>query len=82
MIAGTSSTRTTLATSRTATARVMPSSVGGMGPVTPKATNTTIMMSAALVMGRPVRARPSRTARRVSPVSSWYSLIAASRNRL
>ena len=32
------------------------------GPVTPKAMNTTIMMSAALVMGRPVRAMPSRMA--------------------
>ena len=44
-------------------ARVRPSSVGGIGPVTPKAMNTTIMISAALVIGRPVRAMPSRMAR-------------------
>ena len=44
-------------------ASVRPSSVGGIGPVTPKAMNTTIMMSAAFVIGRPVRAMPSRIAR-------------------
>ena len=67
---GTSIMRMTVASSRTARARVMPSSVGGIGPVTPKAMKTTIMMSAALVMGRPVRAIPSRTAWRASPVAS------------
>ena len=70
MVAGTSSTRTTVASSSTAMASVRPSSVGGIGPVTPKAMNTTIMISAALVIGRPVRAMPSAIARRVSPVAS------------
>ena len=78
--AGTSIMRITVASRRTASARVMPSSVGGIGPVTPNAMNTTIMISAALVIGRPVRAIPSRTARRASPVASRRSLIAASRN--
>jgi len=67
MTDGTSIIRTTVASSRAATARVTPSSVGGIGPVTPKATNTTIMMSAALVVGRPVRAMPSRMAGSTSP---------------
>ena len=48
-------------------ASVKPSSVGGIGPVTPKAMNTTIMMSAALVIGRPVRAMPSLIARSSRP---------------
>ena len=37
-------TRTTVASRSTAIARVRPSSVGGIGPVTPKAMNTTIMI--------------------------------------
>ena len=69
MVAGTSITRTMVASRRTAMARVSPSSVGGIGPVTPKAMNTMIMMIAALVIGRPVRAMPSRMARWVSPVA-------------
>ena len=49
---GTSIIRTTVALSSTARARAMPpTSVGGMGPVTPKAIKTTIMIRAAL--GRP-----------------------------
>ncbi len=71
--------RMTVASSRTASARVRPSSVGGIGPVTPKAMKTTIMISAALVMGLPVRAMPSRTASWASPVASRRSLMAASR---
>ena len=51
-------------------ASVRPSSVGGIGPVMPNAMNTMIMMSAALVIGRPVRAMPSPIARLVSPVAS------------
>ncbi len=70
MTAGTSSTRTMVASSSTAMARVMPSSVGGIGPVTPNAMNTTIITMAALVIGRPVRAMPSWIAVRVSPVAS------------
>jgi hypothetical protein len=70
MTEGTSIIRTTVASRSTATARVTPSSVGGIGPVTPKAMNTTIMISAAFVMGRPVRAMPSRMASLVSPVAS------------
>ena len=49
--AGTSRIRTTVASSSTATASVRPSSVGGIGPVTPNAMNTTIMTSAAFVIG-------------------------------
>ncbi len=77
---GTNIIRTTVASRSTATASVMPSSVGGIGPVTPNATNTTIMIRAALVIGRPVRAMPSRIASSVSPVASYRSRIAARRN--
>ena len=61
----------------TASARVTPSSVGGIGPVIPKAMNTTIMINAALVIGRPVRAMQSVIASWVSPVVSYCSRMAA-----
>ena len=77
---GTSSTRTIVASSSTASARPAPNSCR---PATRPATNpenAATMIAAAAVMIRPVRCNPSTTARRLSWCSSQDSRMRVTRN--
>ena len=77
MSAGTSTLRTTSASSSTAAARPSPNSLMVRSGPSTNARNSITMIAAAAVMVRPVTARPCMTARRLSPVwshSSWMRL--------
>ena len=65
---------------RTATARPSPMSLMARWSVTTKLPNTHTMMAAAAVMTRAVEARPSTTARLLSPERSYSSFTDDSRN--
>jgi hypothetical protein len=67
MVAGTSSARMTVASIRTAIAMPTPRLLMTIRSPVPKAAKTETMINAAPVITRPVRARPSATARVVSP---------------
>ena len=68
---GTSIIRTMVAASKTASGSVTPSSVGGIGPVTPNATNTTINYERRVGSGAAgARDTNSRIASLVSPFAS------------
>ena len=70
MIAGTSMQRTIVASIAIATASPTPNCLTTTLPLSTKLANTQTMISAAEVITRPVVARPSTTALRVSPSSS------------
>ena len=78
--AGTRSVRRTKASRATAAARAMPNMAITRSPLRTKARKTEIMMTAAELITRLVSARPTRTARRLSPVSSHSSYIRLTRN--
>ena len=78
-MAGTSSMRTTVASSRTASARPRPNSFAVRSSSSTNEPNTTTMMAAAAVMTRAVAARPSATALAESPVLSYSSRTRESR---
>ena len=73
IVAGTSSMRTTVASSRTASARPSPNSFPTRSSSNTNEPNTTTMMAAAAVITRAVAARPSATAVAESPVLSYSS---------
>ena len=79
MSAGTSSVRSTKASSATAAARPMPNIAMIRSPLSTNAPKTAIMITAAELITRPVSARPTRTARRLSPVSRHSSYIRLTR---
>src|SRR5579884_245820 len=79
MAAGTNSARMTVASTRTPTAMAKPSSLMTTNRANEKAPNTTTMISAALVIIRPVRCRPSETLAVLSPVCRYSSRTRASR---
>jgi hypothetical protein len=80
IVAGTSTRRTTVASMRTATAIPTPIIFTVTFGSSAKPTNTAIMIAAALVMTRPVAARPRTTLPCGSPVASQSSRIRESRN--
>ena len=69
IVAGTSTSRTSVASSAIATARPTPISLICGTPVRAKMPKTTTMISAALVITFALACRPSATARRLSPVA-------------
>ena len=75
MNAGTSSPRTTVASTSTASATPMPSILMIVTPLLAKAMNTMAMRAAALVTRRPVRCNPIATAAVLSPVRSYSCLM-------
>lgn len=79
MSAGTSSVRRTKASSATADARAIPNIAMSRSPLRTNARKTEIMMTAAELITRLVSASPTRTARRLSPVSSHSSYIRLTR---
>jgi hypothetical protein len=70
IVAGTSTSRTSVASSAMATDRPSPISLIAGVPVVANTAKTATMMSAALVIVRALAARPSATARLVSRVAS------------
>src|SRR5919204_503855 len=80
MSAGTSTMRTTVASTRIAVAIPIPSSLRKISPLVTKARKTTTMIAAAAVMTRAVLARPSETARAVSRCPRYSSRTRESRN--
>jgi hypothetical protein len=80
MVAGTSSTRTTDASTSRAMTIPTPSNLMKMMPEAENAATTMISSSAADVMIPPVRCRPSATAIALSPEMSYRSRIRDSRN--
>jgi len=70
IVAGTSTRRTSVASSAIATARPRPISLIEGTPVPANTANTATMISAALEMVAALRARPWATAVLVSPVAS------------
>ena len=80
MVAGTTIIRTIVASRAIAVASPRPSIfTSGDGSVT-KLANTTVMMSAAEVITRPVPAMPRATDSALSPVASYSSRMRESRN--
>ena len=79
MVAGTSSVRTMVASTRTAMASPTPSCLMARTSPAAKPAKTMTMRHAAEVMMRPLRCRPTATARSLSPVSSCTSLMRESR---
>ena len=69
IVAGTSTSRTSVASSAIATLRPTPISLTCGTPVVAKMAKTTTMMIAALVITFALACRPSATARRLSPVA-------------
>jgi hypothetical protein len=80
MVAGTSSTRTTAASTMIATIMPTPSSLRNVMLAAENSPTTMISSNARLVIMPPVRCRPLATAAVLSPVSSYRSLIRDSRN--
>jgi hypothetical protein len=80
MVAGTSSTRTTVASMTTAMSIAMPIILMNVMPDSEKAPITTSSSSAALVMMPPVRCTPAATAAVLSPVRSYCSRMRDIRN--
>lgn len=78
MVAGTMSTRTKVASSATASARPTPIALTTTTRANANAMNAVTMIAAALVISRPLRSRPSATARVVSPVRRYSSFMRAS----
>ncbi len=79
MSAGTRRVRRTKASRATAAASAMPNIATTRSPESTNARKTEIMMTAAELITRLVSARPTRTARRLSPVSSHSSYIRLTR---
>jgi hypothetical protein len=79
MVAGTSSTRTTVASSRIAMIMPTPIILMKLTPEVENAPITTASSSAALVMIAPVRCSPAATALVLSPVRSHCSRTRESR---
>ena len=77
---GTSSSRTSRASRRTAMPRMMPISLGGSGPESAKVKNTATMTAPAAKITRPEWATPPTIASLASPVRSQCSLAELSRN--
>lgn len=77
--AGTRRVRSTNASSATAAASPVPNIATTRSPLSTKAPNTAIMMTAAELITRPVSARPMRTARALSPVRRHSSYILLTR---
>ena len=69
MNAGTSTPRTSVASTITASAMPSPRSLRKVTPLVTNVSQTTAMSAAAAVMSLPVRSSPTATARRLSPVS-------------
>ena len=80
IVAGTSTMRTTVASTNTAVARPMPASLRNTASSITKAPNTVTMIAAAAVITRAVLASPSATARRLSPVRTYSSRTRDRRN--
>ena len=80
MVAGTSTSRTRVASMSTATASPSPISLIDRTSATTKLPNTQTMIAAAAVMTLAVDPRPSTTALVLSPVRSYSSRIDDSRN--
>jgi len=80
MVAGTSTMRTTVASTSTATAMPRPNSFNWRSTPSTNALKTHTMMSAAAVITRAVTASPSATAEALSPVRSNSSFMRDSRN--
>jgi len=80
MVAGTSSIRTTVASSSTARTVASPICLMVSIPAAMNPAYTTTSSSAAEVTIRPERCSPTATARSLSPVWSQASLIRESRN--
>ena len=80
MTAGTTSARTSVASTITATAMPMPIDLMVTTLASAKARKTHAMIAAAPVTRRPLRSRPSATAVRLSPVRIHASCIRVSRN--
>ena len=78
--AGTSSNRTTVASRKIAVAIPTPMTFRITSGLGTNATNTAIMMAAAAVITRAVPAKPSVTARWLSPVRTHASRIRLTRN--
>ena len=72
--------RTSVASSRIATASPRPSSFSAGEPAAEKDANTATITAAALVIVRAERTSPSETARSLSPCASQRSRIRVSRN--
>ena len=79
MVAGTSTIRTMVASTATATARPRPISFMARRSMRTKLPNTHTMIRAAAVISRAVTARPALTAWALSPVASHSSLTDESR---
>ncbi len=79
-MAGTRTIRTSVASTRIAVARPMPSIFSDGTGLAARLRNTTIMISAAEVMTRPVPASPRATDSALSPVRRCSSRIRDSRN--
>ncbi len=75
IVAGTSSARTTVASTRIAITVATPISLMNVMPEVANAPTTTVISSAALVMIRPVCCSPAATAAVLSPVRSYSSRI-------
>ena len=80
MVAGTSTTRTMLASMATATARPSPISLRARRSESTKVPKTMTMINAAAVISRAVTARPALTAWALSWVASYSSLTDERRN--
>src|SRR5581483_4043070 len=80
IVAGTRTSRTSVASTAIATAFPRPSSLIDGTPVPTNTANTHTMISAALVIVRADAASPSATARSVDPVAAYRSRIRESRN--
>ncbi len=78
-MAGTSMTRTMVASTMSATIMPTPISLMNVMPDAENAPTTMTSSSAALVITPPVRCRPLATAAVLSPVTSYRSLIRDSR---
>jgi len=73
MVAGTSSVRTMVASTTTAMPIPTPTAWMMTDRASPKPKNTVAMIAAAPVIKRPVRSRPTATARALSPFRSYSS---------
>jgi hypothetical protein len=80
MTPGTRTIRTSVASMSTATARPRPICFTETFAPATKDRNTTIMIAAAAVITRAVRASPCATEAALSPVASYASRIRESRN--
>ena len=80
IVAGTATTRTTVASISTAAASPNPMALKASSRLPVNAANTTTMINAAEVTVRPVRSRPRVTACSLDPVRSHSSRIRVIRN--